>query len=112
MTAVVEAAQHRDDIGATAAVARVEQLFPWPYEAVAKELARFPNCKEIVWLQEEPENMGPWNSIKGNLFRAHEDTHEIIRVSRLESGSPATGTKRIHDVEQAELFEQILAFDD
>ena len=79
---------------------------------MADVVAQYPNASEICWLQEEPENMGPWNFIKGNLFRAHEDTHEIIRVSRLESGSPATGTKRVHDVEQAELFEKIFAFDD
>ena len=76
--------------------------------AVAKELARFPNCKEIVWLQEEPENMGSWNSVKGRLYEAHGDTHEITRVSRTESGSPATGVHAIHVQEQDELFQRIL----
>ena len=104
-----EAAQHRDDIGATAAVARVEQLFPWPYEAVAKELARFPNCKEIVWLQEEPENMGPWNGIKGRLFEAHGSEFEIRRISRSDSGSPATGKAAIHAQEQREILDRAFA---
>ena len=100
---------HRDEQGAPVAVARVEQLFPWPYEAVAAELARFPNAREIVWLQEEPENMGPWNGIKGRLYEAHGDRFEIRRVSRSDAGSPATGKALIHSQEQNELLVRALA---
>jgi len=96
----VEAETWRDQAGAPVAVARVEQLFPWPFEAVAKELSRFPNCTEIVWLQEEPENMGSWNTIKGNLYTAHGDSFEIRRVSRPDEASPATGSHAIHVQEQ------------
>ena len=102
----VEAIAERNEIGATVAVARVEQLFPWPYEAVAQELERFPNCTEIVWLQEEPENMGPWNGIKGRLFEAHGDKYEIRRISRSDSGSPATGKAAIHAQEQREILQR------
>ncbi len=101
-----DAIAERDERRAPAAIARVEQLFPWPYEAVAAEVARFPNATEIVWLQEEPENMGPWNSIKGRLYEAHGDTHEIRRVSRFESGSPATGSARVHAQELGELLDR------
>jgi len=59
---------------------------------------------EIVWLQEEPENMGAWNSVKGRLYEAHDFTHQIRRVSRTESGSPATGSNAIHHQEQEELL--------
>ncbi|MDH3705630.1 MAG: hypothetical protein OES57_06150, partial [Acidimicrobiia bacterium] len=52
----------------------------------------------------EPENMGPWNFVRGRLFEAHEDTHRIRRVSRPESGSPATGSSAIHKQEQTELL--------
>ena len=51
----------------------------------------YPNAREIHWLQEEPENMGPWNFVKGRLYERHGETHTITRVSRAESGSPATG---------------------
>ena len=104
----VDALAHRtqlDGSGDAVAVARVEQLFPWPFESVAKELARYPNCNEIVWLQEEPENMGPWNGIKGRLYEAHGDQFQIRRVSRQDSGSPATGTQAIHQQEQRQLLE-------
>ena len=96
----VEAVTWRDHAGADVAVARVEQLYPWPFEAIAKELARYPNCTEIVWLQEEPENMGAWNTVKGHLFRAHGDAFRIRRVSRPDEGSPATGSHTIHTQEQ------------
>jgi 2-oxoglutarate decarboxylase len=98
--------------GAPVAIARVEQLYPWPYDGVAAVLEHYPNAKEIFWLQEEPENMGPWNFIKGRLFEKYDDSHTITRVSRFESGSPATGSKRIHDQEQDDLLQRILTFDD
>lgn len=101
----VEARAWRDGAGADVAVARVEQIYPWPFEAVAKELGRYPNCREIVWLQEEPENMGSWNTIKGHLFNAHGDDVEINRVSRPDEGSPATGTHAIHVQEQDLILE-------
>ncbi|MFP4513579.1 MAG: multifunctional oxoglutarate decarboxylase/oxoglutarate dehydrogenase thiamine pyrophosphate-binding subunit/dihydrolipoyllysine-residue succinyltransferase subunit [Acidimicrobiales bacterium] len=95
-----EARARRDEVGAPAAVVRVEQLYPWPRDPVADVLARYPNADEIVWLQEEPENMGAWNFVKGRLYEAHQDTHSIRRVSRRESGSPATGSATIHAQEQ------------
>ncbi len=107
----VEAEVERDRRGVPVAVARVEQLYPWPYEAVAAELARYPRATEIVWLQEEPENMGAWNAIKGRLYEAHGDSHTILRVSRAESGAPATGSARVHAAEQADLLERALSLD-
>jgi len=104
-----DAMEERDQRRAPAAIARVEQLFPWPYNSVSAEVARYPNATEIIWLQEEPENMGPWNSIKGRLYEAHGDTHEIRRVSRYESGSPATGSARVHAQELAELLDRVFS---
>jgi 2-oxoglutarate dehydrogenase E1 component len=104
-----EAIAARDAQGLPVAVARVEQLFPWPFEAIDAELARFPNCREIVWLQEEPENMGPWNGIKGRLYERYEDLYEIQRVSRHDSGSPATGSHTIHEQEQRALLRKAFA---
>ncbi|MGE0729464.1 MAG: hypothetical protein AB7Q92_15565, partial [Acidimicrobiia bacterium] len=88
---------------------RVEQLYPWPAAQVAEVLARYGNAQQLVWLQEEPENMGAWNGVKGNLFRAHERTHSIERASRVESGSPASGSHQIHDQEKDQLFDEVFA---
>ena len=100
-----DAMELRDSSGAPAAVCRVEQLFPWPYSALEHELRRYPNAGEIVWLQEEPENMGAWDGVKGRLYEAHEKTHRIRRVSRPESGSPAGGSPRVHAQEQQDLLD-------
>jgi multifunctional 2-oxoglutarate metabolism enzyme len=96
----VDAVTMRDEMGASVAVARVEQIYPWPFEAITKELSRYPNCNEIVWLQEEPENMGAWNVIKGYLYERLASRYEIRRISRPDEGSPATGSRAIHNQEQ------------
>ena len=103
----IEAGEHRTANGIDqAAIIRIEQLYPWPFAAVRHALNRYPNATEIVWLQEEPENMGAWNSVKGRLYEAHGDDYRIRRVSRPESGSPATGSAAIHRQEQAELLQR------
>ncbi len=95
----------RDEHKAPLAVCRIEQMFPWPFGAVDYELRRYPNATEIVWLQEEPENMGAWNGIKGRLYEAHGDGYHIRRVSRPESGSPAGGSPTVHAQEQQDLLD-------
>ncbi|MEM7272886.1 MAG: multifunctional oxoglutarate decarboxylase/oxoglutarate dehydrogenase thiamine pyrophosphate-binding subunit/dihydrolipoyllysine-residue succinyltransferase subunit [Actinomycetota bacterium] len=102
-----EAADYRDSIGNDeVAIVRVEQLYPWPFGAVGQVLKRYGDASEIVWLQEEPENMGAWNAVKGRLYEAHGESHRIRRVSRPESGSPATGSVAIHRQEQDELLQR------
>jgi 2-oxoglutarate dehydrogenase E1 component len=104
----VDAIAERDRRSAPVAIVRIEQLFPWPFDAVDDALDRYPNATELVWLQEEPENMGPWNGVKGRLYEAHDEGRTIRRVSRSESGSPATGTHAIHVQEQDELLDRAL----
>ncbi|CAB4999927.1 MAG: multifunctional oxoglutarate decarboxylase/oxoglutarate dehydrogenase thiamine pyrophosphate-binding subunit/dihydrolipoyllysine-residue succinyltransferase subunit [Actinobacteria bacterium] len=101
-----EAAAERDAMRSPAAVVRIEQLFPWPADRLDRIVRSYPNAREIFWLQEEPENMGPWNFVKGHLFEPYEGTHRIQRVSRYASGSPAAGMSMIHAQEQAELLER------
>jgi 2-oxoglutarate dehydrogenase E1 component len=98
----------REETGVAVPVVRIEQLFPWPYEGLAKVLERYPNAKELIWLQEEPENMGPWSFVKGRLYEALGDRFTIKRVSRHESGSPATGSHAVHTQEQEEIVASAL----
>ena len=100
----VDAFARRDQTGAHAVITRVEQLYPWPAEQIADVVSSFPNARRIVWLQEEPENMGAWNFVKGRFYERHGDTHKIQRISRPESGSPSTGSARIHAQEQDQLL--------
>jgi 2-oxoglutarate dehydrogenase E1 component len=104
----LDALAARDAKGVPVAVLRIEQLYPWPYDYLAEALAAYPNARELVWLQEEPENMGPWNFVKGKLYESLADRFSIKRVSRYESGSPATGSKAVHDQEQEMILDQAL----
>lgn len=98
----------RDKRGAAVPVIRVEQLYPWPGDHLVDAIAAYPNADELVWLQEEPANMGPWQFVKGRLYDGFGDRFRIRRASRHESGSPATGSKAIHDQEQEMILEQAL----
>jgi len=99
-----EALAARDAAGAPVAVVRVDQLYPWPYDQLDEIVAGYPAAADLVWLQEEPENMGAWNFVKGRLYERFDDSHRIHRVSRYESGSPATGSHAVHAQEQAQLL--------
>ena len=103
----VDAFTRRNETGAKALITRVEQLYPWPADQIAEVVGAHPNAKRIVWLQEEPENMGAWNFVKGRLYERHGDTHEIKRISRPESGSPSTGSASIHAQEQSQLLDAV-----
>ncbi len=104
----LDAIARRDEIASPSLITRVEQLYPWPKEQVAEVVAAHPNAKRIIWLQEEPENMGAWNFVKGRLYENHGTTHLIQRHSRPESGSPSCGSARIHAQEQQLLLESVL----
>jgi 2-oxoglutarate dehydrogenase E1 component len=103
-----DAMAKRDELNAPIAVVRVEQLYPWPFDHLAETLSKYPNAREVVWLQEEPENMGAWNFVKGRLYEALSDEYTIKRVSRFESGSPAVGSHAVHVQEQEEIVEKAL----
>jgi 2-oxoglutarate dehydrogenase E1 component len=86
------------------AVARVEQLYPFPAEEIKRTLAGYPNLRELVWLQEEPQNMGAWNFVAPRL-RDLVDWHGELRyVGRAEAASPAEGSMAGHTVEQNHLL--------
>jgi 2-oxoglutarate dehydrogenase E1 component len=99
----------RDARQAPAAVVRVEQLYPFPSDQMSAVLDRYPNAREIVWLQEEPENMGAWHFVEHRTWRVKERGYELAHVARVESGSPATGSKAIHDQELVELMNHTFA---
>jgi 2-oxoglutarate dehydrogenase E1 component len=101
-----DAIDERDRLGAPVAVVRVEQLYPLPTEQMMAILQKYPNARELRWLQEEPENMGAWNFIEHNTWRIKEQGYDLHHVARVESGSPATGSKAIHDQELADLMER------
>ena len=92
------------DVGRQVAVVRVEQLYPWPKDGLVSILDRYPSATEVVWLQEEPENMGAWNFAHSRLHRLLRDTHSLRHVSRAESASPASGSAALHRLELEDLM--------
>jgi 2-oxoglutarate dehydrogenase E1 component len=99
-----EATFRRDEIAAThVAVMRLEQIYPWPTEALAAVLGSYPNLEELVWLQEEPKNMGAWPFVHHELHH-HLREMPVRHVARAESASPATGSALVHAAEQSDLL--------
>jgi 2-oxoglutarate decarboxylase len=96
----------RDARQVPAAIIRVEQLFPFPQEELLDVLSRYPNAKELVWLQEEPENMGAWRYMFHNTHLIEDRGYTVRPVARMESGSPATGSATIHEQELADLLDE------
>jgi len=93
------------------AIMRIEQLYPFPFTRLGVRLAQYPNA-EIVWCQEEPENMGAWHFVDRRVERALAGIDVKARrpayVGRAEAASPATGSARTHLKEQADLVDRAL----
>jgi 2-oxoglutarate dehydrogenase E1 component len=78
---------------------RAEQIYPFPFKALVNELSRFPNA-EVVWCQEEPQNMGAWSFAEPNiewvLNKVKCKSKRASYVGRNPSASPATGLMSVH----------------
>jgi len=95
---------------ADVAISRVEQISPFPYDAIQQEYAKYPNA-EIVWCQEEPKNAGAWTYVRPRLATAARATSRdsIVRyVGRQPSAATSTGHGAIHAREQSSLIEAAL----
>ncbi len=87
------------------AAARLEQLYPFPKEDVAALLERYPQLEELVWLQEEPMNMGPWGFV-GPLLREVAGELPLHYLGRPRYSSPAEGSAAWHAFNQKKLVEK------
>ncbi len=89
------------------AVIFLDQLYPWPEAELAKALDMHPGAKEIVWVQEEPANMGALSYVMPKLRTMAHD-RPVVSVKRTASASPATGSAKAHEMEEKTLID--LAF--
>ncbi len=92
------------------AIVRVEQLYPFPVLSLPKELALYPNA-EIIWCQEEPENMGAWTAVDRRIEEVLTGIGRTQRprfIGRVAAASPATGLAKVHAAEQATLVNAAL----
>ncbi|MGY0798467.1 2-oxoglutarate dehydrogenase E1 component [Lysobacter sp. A286] len=90
------------------AIIRVEQLYPFPREALAAELKRFSSAREVIWCQEEPQNQGAWYQIGHHLTFCLAPKQTLHYAGRLRSPSPAVGHMSDHLAEQAQLVADAL----
>jgi 2-oxoglutarate dehydrogenase E1 component len=91
------------------AVARVEQLYPFPVEQAARLVRSYPNLREVVWAQEEPQNMGAWRAIRHRLEEAKPDGVPLLYVGRPWRASPSEGYPTAHLREQDRIVRAALA---
>ncbi|WP_414690355.1 multifunctional oxoglutarate decarboxylase/oxoglutarate dehydrogenase thiamine pyrophosphate-binding subunit/dihydrolipoyllysine-residue succinyltransferase subunit [Nocardioides sp.] len=89
------------------AIGRVEQLYPRPLDDLRHEIARYPNLKQVRWVQDEPLNMGAWPNYALNVW-PHVDAR-VEAVARPESSSPSVGTAKRHAEEQKDLLTRAFA---
>jgi 2-oxoglutarate dehydrogenase E1 component len=90
------------------AIVRLEELHPFPFESLVQTLGRYA-ATEIAWVQEEPWNMGGWHFVSERLRRVLPAEKSLRYVGRRESASPATGSYRLHEEEQAEFVREAFA---
>jgi 2-oxoglutarate dehydrogenase E1 component len=96
----IERAKRKDS---TIGIVFLEQLYPWPEAELAAEVARHPEARELVWVQEEPDNMGALSFVVPRLRRLFPD-RKVLSIKRSAAASPATGSAKAHDLEQKTLI--------
>ena len=102
-------AYRREHKIADVAIVRFEQLYPFPHDEYKKQLAKFPNAREVVWCQEEPQNQGAWYRLRA-YFRADAGPKQVIAYAgRPVSASPAVGYLSKHVAQQKQLIEDAFA---
>jgi 2-oxoglutarate dehydrogenase E1 component len=90
------------------ALVRVEQLYPFPREALVEQIKRFANVTDLVWCQEEPMNQGAWYQIQHHLRFCLQGKQRLSYAGRVRSPAPAAGQHHTHVAEQERLIEAAL----
>ena len=102
-------ARRKNQIG-NIAIARIEQLFPFPHTEVKAVIDSYPNLREVVWVQEEPKNQGSWYYMqsRGTMIGCLADHHTFGYAGRFYSASPAVGYMQLHLQQQKQLVDDAL----
>jgi 2-oxoglutarate dehydrogenase E1 component len=100
-------------VASTVAIARIELLYPFPVDGLARLVESYPELREIVWAQEEPQNMGAWRSLRHRLEEAASHAPFVERVDyvgRPWRASPSEGYPTLHHHEQDRIVREALGF--
>ena len=90
----------------TTAIIRIEQLYPFAHKTFETELKKYPKATEVVWVQDEPQNQGPWYYVQHHLFENMSEGQKLGYSGRAASASPAAGYMAKHQEQQKALVEQ------
>jgi 2-oxoglutarate dehydrogenase E1 component len=93
------------------AIARLEQLYPFPKKELEELLAAYSSLERVIWVQEEPFNMGAWNYLRPRLRELSGEEFSLHYVGRPESSSPAEGSTTLYRINQKELIEHAFYFE-
>ncbi len=109
--AIIERDRRRDSatLDLASIVVRVERLYPWPRIQIKEVFEKYENLKEIIWLQDEPDNMGPWPFVATRLQDLVPSGVKFRSVCRVGAGSPATGSSAIHHLEIEDVFNRVFS---
>jgi 2-oxoglutarate dehydrogenase E1 component len=88
------------------ALVRIEQLYPFPVKKVESMIARYKNVADVLWVQEEPQNMGAWTFVRPRLEALLSDPKKLRYVGRRDSGTTAEGSTKAHATEQARIINE------
>ena len=91
------------------AIVRIEQQYPFPHAEFKAEIAKYPNAKEVVWCQEEPQNQGAWYRLRAYLRADIDDRQVLAYAGRPISASPAVGYMSKHLAQQKQLVQDAFA---
>jgi 2-oxoglutarate dehydrogenase E1 component len=103
----LDAAREESVVG-DVAVVRVEQFYPFPAAKLTEIFASYTNASEVVWTQEEPQNMGGWTFVEPRITAILPANASLQYIGRTASASPATGSYAIHNLEQSKLVNDSL----
>ena len=90
------------------AIVRIEQLYPFPTDALTNILRQYPQAKSIVWCQEEPQNQGVWFSSQHHIKECLNSNQVLSYAGRGFAAAPAVGSYQLHNAQQEELINQAL----
>ncbi len=96
-------ADRKDD---SVAIIRIEQLYPFAHKNFEAELRKYPKATEVVWVQDEPQNQGPWFYVQHHLYQNMSAGQKLGYAGRPASASPAVGYLAKHQEQQKALVEQ------
>ncbi|WP_077324930.1 2-oxoglutarate dehydrogenase E1 component [Virgibacillus siamensis] len=88
---------------------RLEQIYPFPKKQLEKALRELPNLEEIVWVQEEPKNMGSWDFVDDYLRDLLKEGQSLRYIGRPERSAPAGGEPNVHKAEQSEIIKEAIS---